>query len=165
MCSMIATINGAAFACTALAFSLVLTGCDAASTTGAAIAPAGVVVVNAVLAVAPAGPTSFAVCGGGGFFRSGLTLVVSSARANVAVGDVTLHMSDGTNIGGPGVTVPQLQLAGGAPTVVLAGGSRSFLLTPALACGFGAPRMIHADIAVLEAGGTRGVIHATAALP
>src|SRR4051812_29487285 len=164
MCSMIATINGAAFACAALAFSLVLTGCDAASTTGAAIAPAGVVVVNAVLAVAPAGPTSFAVCGGG-FFRSGLTLVVSSARANVSVGDVTLHMSDGTNIGGPGVTVPQLQLAGGAPTVVLAGGSRSFLLTPALACGFGAPRMIHADIAVLEAGGTRGVIHATAALP
>src|SRR3954470_1213594 len=144
MCSMIATINGAAFACTALAFSLVLTGCDAAFTTGAAIAPAGVVVVNAVLAVVPTGSTSFAVCGGA-FFRSGLTLVVSSARANVSVGDVTLHMSDGTNIGGPGVTVPQLQLAGGAPTVVLAGGSRSFLLTPALACGFGAPRMIHAD--------------------
>jgi hypothetical protein len=161
---MITTINGAAFACTALAFSLVLTGCDAASTTGAAIAtaPAGVVVVNAVLAVAPA---NFAVCAGGGFFTSGVTLVVSSAHAAVSVGDVTLRMSDGTNLGGPGVTVPQLQLAGGAPTLVLAGGSRRFLLTPALACGFAAPRTLHADIGVVDAAGTRTVIHATTALP
>ena len=162
---MTTTINGAALACTALAISLVLTGCDEASTTGAAIAPAGVVVVNAALTVAPPLPTTFAVCAGGGFFTSGLTLVVSSARSNVSVGDVTLHMSDGTNIGGPGITVPQLQLAGGASTVVLAGGSRSFLLTPAFACGFAAPRMVHADIGVIDAGGTRSVIHATAALP
>ena len=161
---MITKIGGAACACTGLALCLGLAGCDAASTTGAAIAPAGVVVAGAVLTVAPARSSDFALCVSGGFFRPGLTLVVSSART-VSVNDVTLHMSDGTNLGGPGVTVPQLQLNGGAPTLVLAGASRTFGLTPVFVCGVTAPRMIHADVSVVEAGGTRTVIRATASLP
>jgi len=162
---MITNINGAALACSSLAFSLVLAGCDAKSTHVAAIAPAGIPAVGAVLTVAPAGPPGLAVCVGGGFFTPGLTLVVSSPQATVAVSDVTLHLSDGSNVGGPGVTVPQLRLDAGAPTLVFAGSSRTFFLNPALACGFASPRAIHADVGVVEAGGTRTVIRAVAALP
>jgi hypothetical protein len=164
---MITNIGGAAFACTGLALCLGLAGCDAASNTGIAIAtsPAGLAFAGAVLTAAPARSNDFALCVGGGFFRPGLTLVVTSARATVSVDRVTLHMLDGTNLGGPGVTVGQSQLDGGAPTVIRAGTSRTFGLTPVFACGVSAPRTVHADVDVVEAGGTRTVIRATAALP
>jgi len=164
---MMKNIGGAALACTGLALCLGLAGCDAASTTKVAIAtaPGGVALAGAVLTAVPVRSPGFAVCVTGGFYRPGLTLVVTSAHATVSVDRVTLHLNDGSNLGGPGVTVPQAQLDGGAPTILGPWASRTFLLTPVFACGVSTPRNILADVDVVEAGGTRTVIRATAALP
>jgi hypothetical protein len=48
--------------------------------------------------------------------------------------------------------------------VIRAGTSRTFGLTPVFVCGVSAPRTIQADVDVVDAGGTRTVIRASAAL-
>jgi hypothetical protein len=124
--------------------------------------PAGVLAITAgPIAINPA-----ALCATSGLLPTDLSIVVSSTGAALFVDQVTLHLIDGTNIGGPGVTFPQPDLnARFANTVVLAGFSRTFGLTPTFRCGMSAPRFIQGEVGVVDASGRRSVMTASVTLP
>jgi hypothetical protein len=77
-----------------------------------------------------------------------------------------MHLIDGSNIGGPGVTFPQADLnAQFANTFVHAGASRTFVVTPTFRCGVSVPRSVQGEIGVVDTVGGRSVMTATVALP
>jgi hypothetical protein len=122
---------------------------------------------SAVLVITP-GPIAInpvALCVTGGLLTTDLNVVVSSTGAGLFVDQVTLHLIDGTNLGGPGVTFPQPDLnARFANTVVLAGSSRSFGLTATFRCGTSAPLAIQGVVGVVDTSGRRSVMTASVAL-
>ena len=93
-------------------------------------------------------------------------MVVSSTAANLTVDHITLHMIDGTNLGGPGLTFPQADLnAQFVNTFVHSGASRAFVLRPTFKCSVSAPRSVQAEVGVVDTIGGRSVMTATVAVP
>ena len=84
---------------------------------------------------------------------SDLTLAVTAA-SNVFLDSVTVHLNDGTNLGGPSVTFPRAGLdARFGSTLVSAGTTRRFMLASAVACQpAGSPQ---ADLILIDAAGQR----------
>lgn len=75
------------------------------------------------------------------------------ASTTVDLDRVTIHMIDGTNLGGPMVTVPRTDLVGQfGNTRILAGSTRTFTLRPNLVCT-NPPRSVAADITVMDSRG------------
>jgi hypothetical protein len=150
-------------ACSLAALSLALSGCED-SRMGAALAPAPAITGHVVLTALPLSPTASARCATAGLLIADLNLTVSATQTSLVVEDVTLHLIDGTNLGGPGV----FPAAGvNAPIVnpfVAARSSRSFALTPTFRCGVSAPQSIRGDVGVAGAGGERSVLSATVTL-
>ena len=141
-------------------------GCDRSTTPGAALGPAPVLAGVLVIRAAPIAISPAALCATGGLLTTDLDVVVSSTGAGLFVDQVTLHLIDGTNLGGPGVTFPQPDLnARFANTVVVAGSSRTFGLTPTFTCGKSAPRSIQGSVGVVDANGRRSVMTASVTLP
>jgi hypothetical protein len=69
-----------------------------------------------------------------------LDLLVRSAQTSVSVDEVTLHLVDGTNVGGVEVRFPQPELNRQfGNTFVAAGTGRSFVLKPTFPCGPSTP--------------------------
>lgn len=64
-----------------------------------------------------------------------LSVFVSSARTNAFLDGVTLHLNDGSNVGGPTVTIPRADLNSlFGTTLVRAGSSRVFGFRPLFRC-------------------------------
>jgi|SRR5437899_5511995 len=78
------------------------------------------------------------------------------ASTTVDLQQVTIHMIDGTNLGGPMVTVPRTDLVEQfGSTVIVAGTTRTFTLRPGFVLT-NPPRSVAADITVKD---SRGVVH------
>jgi hypothetical protein len=72
------------------------------------------------------------------------------ASTTVDLDQVTIHMIDGTNLGGPMVTVPRTDLVGQfGSTLIVAGTTRTFTLRPSFVC----TRSVAADITVRDSRG------------
>jgi hypothetical protein len=151
---------------TAVAFAF--SACDRSTTPGASLAPAPVPEVNSIIVIT-AGPMPFSPatsCATAGLLTPNLNVLVSSTRTGFAVDHVTLHLIDGSNVGGPGVTFPQPDLNRQfVDTVVHAGSSRTFVLKPTFRCGGSAPRFIQGEVGIMDASGGRSVMTADVALP
>jgi hypothetical protein len=75
------------------------------------------------------------------------------ASTTVDLDQVTIHMIDGTNLGGPMVTVPRTDLVGQfGSTLIVAGTTRTFTLRPRFVCT-NPPRSVAADITVTDSRG------------
>ena len=67
----------------------------------------------------------------GGSLRSAKFNLVVAALQTVTISSATVHLSDGSNLGGPSVTFPQAALTSQfGSTVVIAGSTRTFAFTP-----------------------------------
>jgi hypothetical protein len=75
------------------------------------------------------------------------------ASTTVDLDQVTIHMIDGTNLGGPMVTVPRTDLVGQfGSTLIVAGTTRTFTLRPTFVCT-NPPRSVAAEIIVRDSRG------------
>ena len=166
-CRLPITILGRTIlALSAIALTCVSSGCDRSTTPGAAIAPASVAAGAVVITAGPTALGQATSCATVGLLTPDLAVTVSSTGVDLAVDHITLHLFDGTNIGGPGVTFPQADLnAQFVNTMVHAGSSRTFVLTPSFICGVSVPRSVHGEVGVVDTVGRRSVMTATVALP
>ena len=90
-----------------------------------------------------------------------IDLFVTARRSNLFVDRVTLHMIDGSNLGGPMVTFPRPNLNSMfGSTFIRAGHSRSFAFTPAFSCSWFTLGSLRADVQVVN---ERGVSSSTTA--
>ena len=90
-------------------------------------------------------------CAVGPVFTTGFNLVIFQERPSF-LDQVTLHLLDGTNMGGPSITFPSSQLNGmfGSTLVV---NSRAFSFRPQFACGQTRPRSILGMVVLRDAVG------------
>lgn len=144
--------------------SLVMVGCEG-SPFPTSPAPKNPVASASVVTPATVTASAF-MCGGLQLVDRDVTLVVTAGRSNVFLDTVSLRLGDGSNINGQSVTFPRAGLdAQFGSTLVRVGNSRSFLLRPAFACASLRPRLIAADIVVVDESGVRRSMAATVSLP
>ncbi len=96
-------------------------------------------------------------------FTTGFNLLfVQTGHENVFMDRVTLHLLDGTNVGGPSITFPRQQLDAmfGSTLVV---GTRAFGFRPQFACGLRRPLGIVADVVLIDAEGSGRSVSVNAA--
>jgi hypothetical protein len=95
------------------------------------------------------------------FFTPGFNLVIFQERPSF-LDQVTLHLLDGTNLGGPSITFPRSELTGmfGSTLVV---SSRTFSFRPQFACGLVRPRSLVADVVLIDRDGTSRHVSVSAA--
>ena len=94
-------------------------------------------------------------CASGLVFTTGFDLViVQTGPVNVFMDQVTLHLLDGTNIGGPSITFPRPQLNAMFGSMLVAG-TRAFGFQPQFGCGLQRPVGIVAEVVLIDAEGSR----------
>jgi hypothetical protein len=100
-------------------------------------------------------------CAVGPVFTTGFNLVIFQERPSF-LDQVTLHLLDGTNLGGPSVTFPRSELNGmfGSTLVV---SSRAFAFRPQFACGLRHPRSLVADVVLVNGDGSSRNVSVSAA--
>lgn len=151
------------------ATAIAASACDTDPTVAATLRPTrigsdAVGVVSVITPAAlPASPAS--LCLTTGALTFGFDLIVT-AHASVSVDRVTLHLLDGSNIGGSPLTFAQPDLAARfGSTLVRAGNSRSFPLSPTFPCRLLVPRAIRCEIVTIDAAGVRQSTLTTAMFP
>jgi hypothetical protein len=96
----------------------------------------------------------------------GFDLVVTSLNRNVFVDNVTIHMIDGTNLGGPMIPYPRPSLNSMFGSTLVPGGqSRVFIFTPGLACSWFTPGALRADVRVVDEHNVTGMFSAVSSAP
>jgi hypothetical protein len=96
-------------------------------------------------------------------FAPGFDLViVHTGPANVFMDRVTLHLLDGTNVGGPSLTFPRSQLNTMFGTTLVVS-TRAFGFRPQFGCGPRRPRGIVADVVLIDAEGSSRSVSVNAA--
>ena len=163
-------LGRATVALSVVALSCVSSGCDRTTTPSAAIAAAGVLPGVVVITAGTSALSPSNSCVTAGLLTPDLAVLVSSTGASLAVDRITLHMLDGTNLGGPGVTSAvtfgQTDLnAQFVNTFVPAGTSRTFVLRPTFRCSVSGPRSVQGEVGVVDTVGGRSVMTAAVALP
>jgi hypothetical protein len=100
-------------------------------------------------------PLSAFPCTGGGFvFDPSLHLVITAGVNDVTFDSVTIHMVDGSNLGGPSVSVPRPELATRfGSTLIRAGTTRDFVLRPDFGCVAVLPTALRTTAVVFDSGG------------
>jgi hypothetical protein len=85
-------------------------------------------------------------CPGGFFFGTTFRLMITAGVRDLTLDSVTLHMLDGSNLGGPSVTIPSLELTRRfGSTFIRAGTTRAFGLSPSFDCVVIRPRSLRGD--------------------
>jgi hypothetical protein len=137
-------------------FAVALSGCDEAAvvvspsdSSSSSSAP-----ITASIRVVDVEPqASLAVgfgCAARSFFSPTFDVIVASSRA-VDLDNVTIHLIDGSNVGGPMVTVPRVELTSDfGTTFIAAGRNRSFRFRPRFPCSVRPPRFLAADLAFVD---------------
>ena len=94
-------------------------------------------------------------CTGGGFvFDPFFHLIISAGIGNVTLDSVTIHMIDGSNLGGPSVTIPRPELTTRfGSTLIIAGTTRDFALRTDFGCVFRVPTALRSSALVFDASG------------
>jgi hypothetical protein len=110
------------------------------------------------LTTAPLAFASATYCANVAVLTPNVNLIVASVN-DVIVDELTLHLLDGSNVGGPGVTIPPAGLGG-----VRGGTSRTFVLTPTFRCGVSSPQAIQGNVVIVDAAGLRTSLSTTAVL-
>jgi hypothetical protein len=93
-------------------------------------------------------------CAVGPVFTTGFNLLIVQTRpGNSFLDQVTFHLLDGTNLGGPSITFPRAELTSmfGSTLVV---SSRAFAFRPQFVCGLGRPRSLVADVFLIDGNGS-----------
>lgn len=118
----------------------------------------------ATISLSPVGLVPLSGLGCPGFvFGTSFNVIVVSSGLDLRMDSVTVHMIDGTNLGGPSVTIPSPQLnAQFGSTIVRAGTSRAFPLTPVFDCIGIRPQFLTATVVLLDQRGTLQTVNATA---
>ena len=120
--------------------------------TATSFTPAGTISPNPIR-LAPLGG---ALCPGGFAFGTPLNLIITAGVHNLTLDSVTLHMIDGTNLGGPSVTIPSPELATQFGSMFIhAGTTRAFALRPTFGCVPNQPRSLRGDAFVFDNQGRR----------
>jgi hypothetical protein len=75
-------------------------------------------------------------CSGGGFaFAPSFRLILTAGPLDLRVDHLTMRMLDGSNLGGPSITIPQSQFGGQTASMLIrAGATREFLISPDFGC-------------------------------
>jgi hypothetical protein len=147
---------------TTLAFVSCDTNHDSPMKAGAVFAPvstAGVNIAPSTLTFLPASLT----CAAGPVVSTALALTVvppDAQRSNVD--QVTFRLIDGSNLGGPMVTVPHIELDRRFGSTVLLG-PRTFEFQPLFDCGFAA-RFLTAAVVISTDRGATTTVNARAAI-
>ena len=85
-------------------------------------------------------------CPGGFAFGTSIQLIITAGARNLTLDRVTLHLLDGSNLGGPSVTIPGIDAAGGfGPPFIRAGTTWNFALRPTFGCITGRPRLLRGN--------------------
>jgi hypothetical protein len=96
---------------------------------------------------------------------TGLVLVLTASRP-VNLDQVTIHLLDGSNVGGPSVTFPQPDLTSQFGSIHLAAGTtRSFGFHTHFGCSVQVPRGVTADVHFVDGDGASSMVSATRNLP
>ena len=105
-------------------------------------------------------PLSVFPCTGGGFvFDPSLHLVITASVNDVTFDSVTIHLVDGSNLGGPSVTVPRPQLTTlFGSTLIRAGTTRDFVLSPDFGCVTVFPTALQTTAVVVDSTGVQQTI-------
>lgn len=91
-------------------------------------------------------------CTGGGFaVDTSFHLFVSAGVHDLTLDSVTIHMIDGSNVGGPSVRIPQPELATRfGSTLINAGTTRDFALRPDFGCVTRVPTAFRGSALLLD---------------
>jgi hypothetical protein len=105
----------------------------------------------------PLAPLSGVPCPLGGVaFDTPFHLIVAAGAHDLRVESVTVHMIDGTNLGGPSITIPQSELSARfGSTFINAGATRDFSLHPSFGCVSIAPVALRGNTLLVDSRGTR----------
>src|SRR5437867_4580177 len=96
-------------------------------------------------------PFGGAHCPGGSSFGTTFRLMITAGVCDLTLDSVTLRMLDGSNLGGPSVTIPSLELARRfGSTFIRAGTTRGFGLSPSFDCVAIRPRSLRGDAFVFD---------------
>jgi hypothetical protein len=95
-------------------------------------------------------------CPLGGFaFSPSFHLLVTAGVQDVTLNSVTIHMIDGSNLGGPSITIPQPQLAERfGSTLIVGGATRDFALRPDFGCIARLPTALRSSALILDQRGS-----------
>src|SRR5258705_5255281 len=133
--------------------ALVLWGCEGG--TGVVWVPGGPSTAPTITASISLSSVSHSFFEGIGVASPTCDIVIAASRT-VDVHDVTMHLIDGSNLGGPMITVPHAELIGQFGTTrVVAGSRRTFTMRAPFESSHHS-RGIAVDITVFDA---RGVVH------
>jgi len=128
--------------------------------TGGSISATSFVCSSAGIFVGASAPAPSAVV------TPNVSLVVTAPPGGIFVDNITLHLTDGSNVGGASVTFPRAGLDSlFANTFVRASSQRTFVLRPAFSCGGFRPFGIGADVVIINSAGARQTISTTVPLP
>ena len=120
--------------------------------TATSFTPAGIFSPNPIRLAPLGGPQ----CPGGIAFGTSLQLIITAGVHNLTLDSVTLHMIDGTNLGGPSVTIPAPELATQFGSMFIhAGTTRAFALRPTFGCMANQPRSLRGNAFVFDDQGRR----------
>ena len=88
-------------------------------------------------------PFTSPACRDGLAFASPFHLFISAGVHNLTLDHVTIHMIDGTNLGGPSITIPQSEFAAQSASLLIhAGTTRDFVVRPDFGCFTTRPRLL-----------------------
>jgi hypothetical protein len=99
-------------------------------------------------------------CPLGGFaFNTSFHLVINAGVRDVRLDSVTIHMIDGTNVGGPSITIPQPELvARFGSTFINAATTRDFALHPDFGCITTPPLALRSNALLIDSRGVSQTI-------
>ena len=99
-------------------------------------------------------------CPLGGFaFSPSFHLIVTAGVHDVTFDSVTIHMIDGTNLGGPSITIPQPELSARfGSTLINAGTTRDFALRPDFGCVSVQPVALRSNALLVDSRGVRQAV-------
>jgi hypothetical protein len=78
-------------------------------------------------------------------------LLVTSGIEDMTLNSVTIHMIDGSNVGGPSIVIPQPELAARfGSTVIVGGTTRDFALRPDFGCITSVPTALRSSALLVD---------------
>jgi len=96
-------------------------------------------------------------CPGGFGFDASFNLFITAGINDLTLDHVTLHLIDGTNLGGPEITIPSQDLVRQSNNVFIrAGTTRAFAVNPGFGCVAGHPLALHGNVFLFD---QRGMSH------
>ena len=90
-------------------------------------------------------------CPGGFGFGASFNLFITAGINDLTLDHVTLHLIDGTNVGGPEITIPTQDLVRQSNNVFIrAGTTRAFAVNPGFGCVAGHPLALHGNVFLFD---------------